>query len=99
MAGKVPKRTTPLPNPPPQGGREQTELAARAEHHSPEGGVERAFMYKKGIEGFPYYLGIASLADVATRADCVCVLNILGGSHSCMRILIRSGCWADLLRG
>ena len=36
-------------------------------------------MYKKGIEGFPYYLGIASLADVATRDDRVCVLNILGG--------------------
>jgi succinyl-CoA synthetase alpha subunit len=36
-------------------------------------------MYKKGIEGFPYYLGIDSLADVATRADRVCVLNILGG--------------------
>src|SRR6476646_6465271 len=39
----------------------------------------RALMYKKGIEGFPYYLGIASLADVATRDDRVCVLNILGG--------------------
>src|SRR5947208_11191060 len=36
-------------------------------------------MYKKGIEGFPYYLGIASLAEVATRTDRVCVLNILGG--------------------
>ena len=36
-------------------------------------------MYKKGIEAFPYYLGITSLADVATRADRVCVLNILGG--------------------
>jgi succinyl-CoA synthetase alpha subunit len=36
-------------------------------------------MYKKGIEGFPYYLGVNSLADVATRADRVCVLNILGG--------------------
>src|ERR1700721_2144824 len=36
-------------------------------------------MYKKGIEGFPYYLGMASLADVATRDDRVCVLNILGG--------------------
>ena len=36
-------------------------------------------MYKKGIEGFPYYLGVSSLADVATRADRVCVLNILGG--------------------
>ncbi|MBV8110333.1 MAG: CoA-binding protein, partial [Hyphomicrobiales bacterium] len=36
-------------------------------------------MYKKGLEGFPYYLGVKSLADVATRADRVCVLNILGG--------------------
>src|SRR6201988_3895545 len=36
-------------------------------------------MYKKGIEGFPYFLGVNSLADVATRADRVCVLNILGG--------------------
>jgi hypothetical protein len=36
-------------------------------------------MYKKGIDGFPYYLGVNSLADVATRADRVCVLNILGG--------------------
>ena len=36
-------------------------------------------MFKKGIEGFPYYLGIRSLSEVATRADRVCVLNILGG--------------------
>jgi succinyl-CoA synthetase alpha subunit len=36
-------------------------------------------MFKKGIEGFPYYLGINSLADVAPRANRVCVLNILGG--------------------
>ena len=36
-------------------------------------------MYKKGIEGFPYYLGVNSLGEVATRADRVCVLNILGG--------------------
>src|ERR1700738_2311345 len=36
-------------------------------------------MHKVGIEGFPYYLGINSLADVATREDRVCVLNILGG--------------------
>ena len=36
-------------------------------------------MFKKGIEGFPYYLGVRSLADVATREDRVCVLNILGG--------------------
>ncbi len=36
-------------------------------------------MFKKGLEGFPYYLGIGSLADIATREDRVCVLNILGG--------------------
>jgi succinyl-CoA synthetase alpha subunit len=36
-------------------------------------------MYHRGIEGLPYYLGIGSLADIATRADRVCVLNILGG--------------------
>ncbi len=36
-------------------------------------------MHKKGIEGFAYYLGVRSLADVATRGDRVCVLNILGG--------------------
>jgi succinyl-CoA synthetase alpha subunit len=36
-------------------------------------------MYKKGIAGFPYYVGIESLAEVATPADKVCVLNILGG--------------------
>jgi len=36
-------------------------------------------MFKKGIEGFAYYLGIDSLADMATKRDRVCVLNILGG--------------------
>ncbi|PDT44558.1 CoA-binding protein [Sinorhizobium fredii] len=36
-------------------------------------------MYHKGIEGFPYFLGLRSLADIATRDDRVCVLNILGG--------------------
>jgi succinyl-CoA synthetase alpha subunit len=36
-------------------------------------------MHAQGISGFPYYLGIHSLADVATRGDRVCVLNILGG--------------------
>jgi succinyl-CoA synthetase alpha subunit len=35
-------------------------------------------MYQKGIEGFPYFLGIASLGEIATRADRVVVLNILG---------------------
>ena len=36
-------------------------------------------MFKRGIEGFPYYFGVAALDKVATRDDRVCVLNILGG--------------------
>ena len=36
-------------------------------------------MFKKGLEGFPYYLGINSLDGIATRRDRICVLNILGG--------------------
>ena len=36
-------------------------------------------MNAQGIAGFPYYLGVNSLADLATRGDRVCVLNILGG--------------------
>jgi succinyl-CoA synthetase alpha subunit len=36
-------------------------------------------MFKKGIAAFPYYLGIDSLEQVATRDNRVCVLNILGG--------------------
>ncbi len=35
-------------------------------------------MFKRGIEGFPYYLGIDALDKVAKRDDRVCVLNILG---------------------
>ena len=36
-------------------------------------------MHAQGIPGLPYYLGIGSLADIATRGNRVCVLNILGG--------------------
>jgi succinyl-CoA synthetase alpha subunit len=36
-------------------------------------------MFKRGVEGFPYYLGVAALDKIATRDDRVCVLNILGG--------------------
>ena len=36
-------------------------------------------MYRQGIKEFPYYLGMRSLADIATPADRVCVLNIMGG--------------------
>ncbi len=35
-------------------------------------------MHKQGVAKFPYYVGINSLAEVATREDRVCVLNILG---------------------
>ena len=36
-------------------------------------------MRKSGLAGFPYYLGIDSLDQVASATDRVCVLNILGG--------------------
>src|SRR6201984_379709 len=36
-------------------------------------------MFKKGIEGFAYYLGVDSLAAIATARDRICVLTILGG--------------------
>ena len=35
-------------------------------------------MNKKGVVGFPYFVGIESLAQVATADDTICVLNILG---------------------
>ncbi len=35
-------------------------------------------MHKEGVSKFPYYVGIKSLSEVATRDDTVCVLNILG---------------------
>jgi succinyl-CoA synthetase alpha subunit len=36
------------------------------------------FKMNQGIERFKYFVGVRSLADVATREDRVCVLNILG---------------------
>jgi succinyl-CoA synthetase alpha subunit len=39
-------------------------------------------MYKKGVGPFKYFVGISSLAEIATREDRVCVLNILGGESS-----------------
>ena len=39
-------------------------------------------MYKRGQGDFKYYVGVSSLAQVATRDDRVCVLNILGGESS-----------------
>lgn len=35
-------------------------------------------MHKEGIKGFPYYVGVNSLAELATKKDKVCVLNITG---------------------
>lgn len=39
-------------------------------------------MFKQGLGDFKYFVGIGSLAQVATPADQVCVLNILGGESS-----------------
>src|SRR5262252_4236782 len=39
-------------------------------------------MYRQGVGDFKYFVGIGSLAQVATRDDRVCVLNILGGESS-----------------
>ncbi len=35
-------------------------------------------MHKEGVSKFPWYVGISSLKEMATREDRVCVLNILG---------------------
>ncbi len=35
-------------------------------------------MHKEGVKKFPYYVGINSLSEIATRDDRVVVLNILG---------------------
>lgn len=40
------------------------------------------FMHARGEDEFPYYVGIRSLADMATKEDRVCVLNISGGESS-----------------
>lgn len=37
---------------------------------------------KPSVGNFKYHVGVRSLADIATRADRVCVLNILGGESS-----------------
>jgi succinyl-CoA synthetase alpha subunit len=39
-------------------------------------------MSMRGVIGFNYYVGISSLAQIATREDRVCVLNILGEESS-----------------
>lgn len=39
-------------------------------------------MARPGVGNFKYYVGISSLAQIATREGRVCVLNILGGESS-----------------
>ncbi|HEY8099120.1 MAG TPA: CoA-binding protein [Burkholderiaceae bacterium] len=39
-------------------------------------------MLKRSVGNFKYFVGIESLAQIATRNDRVCVLNILGGESS-----------------
>src|SRR3954468_7783642 len=39
-------------------------------------------MFKQGSGDFKYFVGISSLAQIATTQDRVCVLNILGGESS-----------------
>ncbi|MBF0164922.1 MAG: CoA-binding protein [Magnetococcales bacterium] len=39
-------------------------------------------LHPKGEKEFPYYVGIHSLADLATKEDRVCVLNIMGGEST-----------------
>ncbi|MEO5330877.1 MAG: CoA-binding protein [Magnetococcus sp. YQC-5] len=39
-------------------------------------------IHPKGEEEFPYYVGIHSLAELATKNDRVCVINILGGEST-----------------
>jgi len=39
-------------------------------------------MHKQGIKNFPFYVGINSLSEIATREDRVCVLNITGNESS-----------------
>src|SRR6476661_10782501 len=39
-------------------------------------------MDRLGVGDFKYFVGLSSLAEIATRKDRVCVLNILGGESS-----------------
>ena len=39
-------------------------------------------MFRDSVGPFKYFVGVASLADIATREDRVCVLNIMGGESS-----------------
>ena len=39
-------------------------------------------MFRETVGPFKYFTGVSSLAQIATRDDRVCVLNILGGESS-----------------
>ena len=71
------------------GGREQlaAKLGGRTSGGAAGSGIRRSefpegTMDKQGVGDFKYFVGISSLADIATRKDRVCVLNILGGESS-----------------
>ncbi|MEO5377799.1 MAG: CoA-binding protein [Magnetococcus sp. DMHC-6] len=40
------------------------------------------FLHTRGVPEFPYYVGIRSLAEIATKEDRVCVINIMGGEST-----------------
>ena len=63
------------------GGREEiaASLGLKAAAETGYGAQDGEDMFHQGIQGIPYYLGIRSLAEIATREDRVCVLNIMGG--------------------
>src|SRR6267154_1370781 len=59
------------------------DRAAHERRLSDRGAVHREMdMHRQGVGDFKYYVGISSLAQIATRQDRICVLNILGGESS-----------------
>src|SRR5436190_5470046 len=60
---------------PQRGGSGAVEQDGVGLHHG--GSMERL-----GVGDFKYFVGLSSLAQIATRKDRVCVLNILGGEST-----------------
>ena len=48
-------------------------------------------MHKQGVGEFPYYVGINSLSELATKDDRVVVLNILGKESALTVLKIKRG--------
>ena len=67
----------------PGAGREARDrVNARGVAAAGQSASRRSACIDQGVGDFKYYVGISSLAQVATRDDRVCVLNILGGESS-----------------